>query len=134
MGPIVSFVRAVNPTLGSLYAPALGADRDSWLFLIKRASLLILSSVSKDPLCVVEALSTHPGRLNALYSSTMAEAHLKILRSFVTPSGAAPVFGDSSSEFAFIMTNHLLSQQLYMKLGHAITQIVCPEVNLSTNS
>jgi hypothetical protein len=131
---IASPVRAVNPALDSLYGPALGADRDSWLFLIRRVSLLLLSSVSKYPLCVVEALSTHPGRLNVLYSSTTAEAHLKILRSFVTPSSAAPVFGDSSSEFALVMTNHLLSQQLYMKLGHAITQIVCPEVNFSANS
>lgn len=64
-----------------------------------------------------------------LSSSTSAEAHLQILRSFVTPSSSAPVLGDSSSEFALDMTNYLLSQQLYMKLGYAISQIVRPEVN-----
>ena len=63
-----------------------------------------------------------------LNSSTTAEAHLEILQSFVTPSSSAPVLGDSSSEFALIMTSYLLSQQLYAKLGHAISQIVSPEV------
>lgn len=63
-----------------------------------------------------------------LNSSTTAEAHLEILQSFVTPSSSAPVLGDSSSEFALIMTSYLLSQQLYAKLGHAISQIVSPEI------
>ena len=61
--------------------------------------------------------------------STSAQAHLRILRFFVTPSSSASVLGDSSPEFALTMTNHLLSQRLYAKLGHAITQIVSPEIN-----
>ena len=68
-----------------------------------------------------------------LSSSTTTEAHLRILRSLVTPSSSAPVLGDSSSEFALTMTGFLLSRQLYAKLGHAITQIVRPEVNFSQN-
>jgi len=56
---------------------------------------------------------------------------LWILQSFVTPSSSASILGNSSSEFALVMTNHLLSHQLYMKLGHAITQIVGPETNFS---
>ena len=68
-----------------------------------------------------------------LSSSATAEVHLQILRSFVTPSGSASVLGDSSSEFSLVMTNYLLSQQLYTKLGHAITQIVSPDVSFLPN-
>ena len=68
-----------------------------------------------------------------LNSSATTEEHLRILQSLVTPSSSAPVLGDSSSEFALLMTNYLLSQQLYAKLGHAITQIVSQEVNFSSN-
>ncbi|KAF9647283.1 HECT-domain-containing protein [Thelephora ganbajun] len=88
-----------------LYAPVLGPDHDSWVFLIKRVSLLLLSSISKRP------------------HSDSAEAHSRILLSFITPSSSAPALGGSSSEFAIAMTNYLLSQQLYAKLGHAVTQI-----------
>jgi hypothetical protein len=64
-----------------------------------------------------------------LTRSTSAQAHLQILQFFVTPSSNASVLGDSGPEFALTMTNHLLSQQLYAKLGHAITQIVSPDIN-----
>ena len=43
-------------TLDALYAPAIGPDRDSWAFLIKRTSLLLLSAVSKHPRCVTSAI------------------------------------------------------------------------------
>lgn len=129
MGSIVSLVRVANIALGTLFAPALGPDRDSWVFLIKRISLLLLSSVSKHPWCVVDATSMLLEFPNLLCSSTTTEVHLRILQSFVTPSSSAPILGDSSSQFALVMTNHLLSQRLYMKLGHAITQIVCPEAD-----
>ena len=118
--------RAANPTSDVLYTPALGPDRDSWLFLIKRVSLLLLSSVSKHPWCELTSYLYNLERLNVVCSSTSAEAHLQILRSFVTPSSSASVLGDSSSEFALRMTNYLLSQRLYMKLGCAIAQIVSP--------
>jgi len=45
-----------NTALDVLYVPALGPDRDSWAFLIKRTSLLLLSAVSKHPRCVTSAL------------------------------------------------------------------------------
>ena len=47
-------VHTANPVLDILYAPALGPDRDSWVFLIKRVSLLLLSSVSNYPRCVAK--------------------------------------------------------------------------------
>jgi hypothetical protein len=68
-----------------------------------------------------------------LSSSTAAETHLQILRSLVTPSSSTPVLGDSGSEFALTMTTYLLSQQLYARLGHAIAQIVSPELNFPPN-
>ena len=116
-------MHAVNPIPDVLYAPALGPDRESWVFLIKRVSLLLLSTVSKHPRCVASILPMRLKRLNLFCSSSSAEAHLRVLRSFVTPSSSAPVLGDSSLEFAMAMTNYLLSQQLYAKLGCAITQI-----------
>ena len=51
----------------------------------------------------------------------------------MTPSSSAPILGDSSSEFALAVTKYLLSKQLYMKLARAITQIVCPKVDLSAD-
>ena len=69
-----------------------------------------------------------------LTRSTSAQAHLQVLRLFITPSSSAPVLGDSSPEFALTMANHLLSQRLYAKLGHAITQIVSPEVDFPSHS
>lgn len=133
MGPVISHKHPANPLLDVLYAPALGPDRDSWMFLIKRASLLLLSSVSKHPQCVEKFNPCVLRLFNALSRSTSAEAHLRILLSFVTPSCSAPVLGDSSSEFALTMVNYLLSQQLYTKIGHAITQIVSPEINFPSN-
>lgn len=133
MGSITSPVRTAKLALDALYAPALGPDRDSWLFLIKRISLLLLSSISKHPWCVIDVISTLLERLQVLYSSTATEAHLRILQSFVTPSSSAPTVGDSSSQLALAMMNHLLSQQLYTKLGHAITQIVRHRVDLSAD-
>ena len=41
-----------NPILDVLFAPAIGPDGESWVFLIKRVSILLLSSVSKYPRCV----------------------------------------------------------------------------------
>jgi hypothetical protein len=43
---------AANPILDVLFAPALGPDGESWVFLIKRVSVLLLSSISKYPRCV----------------------------------------------------------------------------------
>jgi len=45
-----------NSIPDALYTPALGPDRDGWAFLIKRVSLLLLSSVSKHPRCVANIL------------------------------------------------------------------------------
>ena len=52
-------VHGGNPILDVLYAPALGPDRDSWVFLIKRTSLLLLSAVSKHPRCATGTICLH---------------------------------------------------------------------------
>ena len=56
MTSIMFRVSETNSILDILYAPALGADRDSWVFLIKRVSRLLLSSVSKHPWCAIHLL------------------------------------------------------------------------------
>jgi hypothetical protein len=56
VGEMLSVARTTDLLSGVLYAPALGPDRDSWVFLIKRVSLLLLSSISKHPRCVANAL------------------------------------------------------------------------------
>jgi ubiquitin-protein ligase E3 C len=52
-------LRTVKPVPDVLYAPALGSDRDSWVFLIKRVSLLLLASVSEHPRCVDKVHPIH---------------------------------------------------------------------------
>lgn len=59
MGFITSRLHTVEPLPDVLYGPALGPDRDSWMFLIKGVSLLLLASISKHPLCVDKVQHIH---------------------------------------------------------------------------
>ncbi|PPQ73989.1 hypothetical protein CVT26_006358 [Gymnopilus dilepis] len=94
--------------LGSdqIFAPVVGEHGQSWLVLIRQATLLLLQSVAQSP------------------QSPNALSYLQVLTILLSAEASMKSLGAQGPSFTAALTDYLIRHQYYTLLGQAIQRIV----------
>ncbi|TEB27548.1 HECT-domain-containing protein [Coprinellus micaceus] len=94
-----------NASREQVYSLALTQHATSWLTLIRRVALLLLTSVSQSP------------------QSAHSASHLKALETFLSPKTAIAVLGAKGQDVTTTIASYLLDNRFYSLVSEAIQRL-----------
>jgi ubiquitin-protein ligase E3 C len=120
--PFPSLVVEIDKGIEQVYSLARTQHATSWLTLIRRVALLLLTSVSQSPQCVSKLLCFRYVLSGS--RSAHSASHLKALETVLSPKTAIAVLGAKGQDVTTTIASYLLDNRFYSLVSEAIQRLV----------